>query len=172
MNSLNHLTDDQFAECALQDTGQPIPAAVAEHLAACAQCRAELDAFSAAMQGFTTTATNWSESQPRVSLRALQVARPRLIAHPGMRWAMAAALVGVAALPVVLQGDKSSLTTANAPVPVALSDDSPEEIAEDNRLMERVNLALNASDPSPVDEFGLSPQHSGATRASFEMRSQ
>lgn len=172
MNPLDHLTNDQFAECALE---LPTPA-VAEHLSSCAQCRAELETFSAAMQGFRATAVHWSEAQPRVSLRGLQAARPHILAHPHIRWAMAAALAAIVALPVVLQGDRSPKNVADAPTPAAVSDDSPEVIAEDNRLMERVNLALNTPDPSPLDEYdiaeyGLAPQVH-AQHAVSAMRSQ
>lgn len=168
MNTLTHLTDDQFAECALLEPS----AATAAHLASCAECRAELEAFSAAMQGFHTAAVGWSEAQPRVSLRAVQAARPKLMAHPGMRWAMAAVLVVAAAAPVVLHGDRSPANeNASVQTPAGPADDSPEEIAADNQLMERVNLALSAPDPSPVDEYGLTPS-SNVRRATLGVRSQ
>lgn len=156
MNTLNHLTDDQFAECAL---AEPIPA-YAAHLAACPQCAAELETFSAAIQGFHTTARAWSEAQPRASLRGVQVARPSFVSHPALRWGFAAVLVVAAAVPVVLHGDRNSGNVSQAVTPSASADNTPEEIAEDNRLMERVQLALSAPDPSPLDEFGLSAERS------------
>ena len=39
---------------------------------------------------------------------------------------------------------------------VASASDSPAEIAQDNALMQSVNLALGANEPSPLDEFNLS----------------
>jgi anti-sigma factor RsiW len=169
MNTLSHLTDDEFAECVLTEPN----GATATHLASCPECALELEKFSATMQAFHATAVGWSEAQPSVSLRAVEAAHPRLIAHPGFRWALASVLVVAAAAPVVLHGDRFSAgATASVQGPAAVPDDSPDEIAADNRLMERVNLALSVPDPSPVDEYGLSTQSNSARRATLGVRSQ
>src|ERR1700709_1243853 len=95
---LGHLTDDQFAECAIV---APSPESEA-HLRECPQCREELTRFSASMDDFSRAACAWSETQPVVSLRA----ETRSYAGRGWlmpaTWAVAAALVLAAALPRVI----------------------------------------------------------------------
>lgn len=165
MNHTGHLTEEQFAECALT----PDPASEA-HLATCAPCRAELAAFAAAMNDFGMMATRWSEAQPRVSLRAVQQAKPHVLHHPAMRWALAGVLLVAVGVPVVLHGDRApenandASTTSQMPV----VDDSQAQIDQDNQLMQSVNVALSAPEPPFLAEYGLQPE----TNRSPELRTQ
>jgi hypothetical protein len=147
---LGHLTDEQFAECAIV---APSPESEA-HLRECPQCREELTRFSASMDDFSRAAFAWSETRPVVSLRAAtrpQAGRGWLVPAT---WAMAAALVLAAGAPMVIHHDRQPASPANAAV-VDGSDDSDAQIAEDNQLMRSVNMAIGVNDSSALRGYGL-----------------
>jgi hypothetical protein len=147
---LGHLTDEQFAECAIVALSPESEA----HLRECSQCREELTRFSASMDDFSRAAFGWSETQPVVSLRAVtqrQAGRGWLVPAT---WAMAAAFVLAVGLPRVIHHDRQPAAPANAAV-VDGSDDSEAQIAEDNRLMRSVDMAIGVNDSSELRGYGL-----------------
>jgi len=147
---LGHLTDEQFAECAIVAPGPESEA----HLRECPQCREELTRFSESMDDFSRAAFAWSETRPVVSLRA--ATRPQ--AGRGWlapaTWAMAAAFVVAVGLPKVIHHDRQPAVPNNA-VAVDASGDSDAQIAEDNRLMRSVNTAIGSNDSSELQGYGL-----------------
>jgi hypothetical protein len=164
--STGHLTDDQFAECAAME-----PSAASEaHLLECAQCRQELIGFTASIDEFSRAAFGWSEAQPSVSLRA--AARPRASDwYAPAGWALAAGLVLAACVPFALHRDRHP----NAPAETALSDapdDSDAQIAEDNRLMQSVNMAIGSNDPSMLREYGLQTTRHARLKTVSGLRSE
>ncbi|HEY5330067.1 MAG TPA: hypothetical protein VIJ79_09300 [Acidobacteriaceae bacterium] len=149
-----HLTDEQFAEC-VAGCAVVAPGPESEaHLRECAQCREELARFSASMDDFGRAAFGWSETQPAVSLRAM--ARPQSgrswLAPAG--WAVAAAVLLAAGLPMAIHHDRQPVAPAEAAA-VDGPDDSDAQIAEDNQLMRSVNMAIGDNDSSALRGYGL-----------------
>jgi hypothetical protein len=150
---LGHLTDEQFAECAIVALSPESEA----HLRECPQCREELTRFSASMDDFSRAAFAWSETQPVVSLRAVtqpQAGRGWLVPAT---WAVAAALVVAVGVPMVIHHDRQPSAPANAADVAGSdgSDDSEAQIAEDNQLMRSVNMAIGVNDSSALRGYGL-----------------
>ena len=149
-----HLTDEQFAECVAGcAVVAPDPESEA-HLRECSQCREELARFAASMEDFSRAAFGWSETQPAVSLRAK--ARPQSgrswLAPAG--WAVAAAVLLAAGLPIVIHHDRQPAASPDAAVADG-PDDSDAQIAEDNRLMRSVDMAIGGNESSELRGYGL-----------------
>ena len=155
---MNHLTDEQFAEC-LTATA-PVPA-IQAHLAQCDQCRTELGVFLSSMDDFSAAALDWSKSQLALNPRA-KLARPQQPMVAPLRWALAAALIAAVGVPVAMHHER----VVNVAVAEAPAEDSPAQIAQDNNLLRSVDVALGESDPSPYREYGLDvPQKRTRARA-------
>lgn len=149
-----HLTDEQFAACVAECASvAPSPESEA-HLRECSTCREELARFSASMEDFSRAAFGWSETLPAVSLRA--EARPQAGQSwlAPATWAVAAAVLLAAGVPMVIHHDREPAAPAGVAV-VDGPDDSDAQIAEDNQLMRSVNMAIGANDSSPMQEYGL-----------------
>ena len=146
-----HITEDQLTEMVIE--GQ-MPAPCRAHLQECVACSErlsrELELFGSSVDAFNASTIAWSRSRP------VPVQRPRKASAPAQRWfapaalAFAAAAVAMIAVPVWHPHPRDV-----APVAAVASGDSATEIAQDNALMQSVNVALNASEPSPLDEYNL-----------------
>ena len=147
-NTTAHLTDEQFAECLTAEYPQP---AVQAHLAACDPCREELGVFMASMDDFSHAALGWSRAKQEVPHAKLQNARHTLFAP--LQWALACVLALAVGVPVMFHVEHTS--QAGKPGMIANVSDSAAQIAQDNRLMQSVDLALDQSDPSPYQEYHL-----------------
>lgn len=152
---MTHLTDAQFSECLT--AAAPVPA-IQAHLAQCDECRMELGVFLASMDDFSAAAMEWSKAQPVVSPRA-KIARTATLAAP-LRWAVAAALIAAVGVPVAVRHERQGA----AVVAGIDSDagDSAAQIAQDNRLLESVDVALGQNDPSPFEEYRLDDSTKGS----------
>ena len=159
-----HLSEDQFAACALE-TPDPV---VQAHLDECGSCRAEVAAFRTAMSDFSQTAMHWSESKPVPSLRAAarEPKRQPVLAYAGM--ALAAGLALAVATPMLRHHEPEAAQTATA----CEVEDSPAQIAEDNRMMAKVNTALAVTDASPFFEYQLTDAGVRHVGARAEVRSE
>ena len=163
----NHLTNDQFTEMLMTGITAPV---CENHLAGCALCREELAVFSDSVGLFTTTSLAWSESKPAQSLRMTASRQVRKAAYAPLRWALAAAVVVGVAVPV---WNYEQRPAANPVTTAALaSDDSPAEIAQDNALLQSVNVALNSDEGSPLPEYHLlnNAHPSGRSRVRQDVR--
>jgi len=146
----HHLTNDQFTEMIV--TGV-IDEACEKHLAGCELCREELTAFSDSVGLFSTTSLAWSESKPAESLRVAAHKQVRRAVYVPLRWAVAAAVVIGVAIPVWNYDHRATITAvADA---AAATGDSPAEIAQDNQLLQSVNVALSTEESSPLPEYRL-----------------
>jgi len=145
-----HLTDDQFAECAIV---APSPESEA-HLRECFQCRAELARFTSSMDDFSRAAFGWSEAQPSVSLRAVANPAPSRTWFIPATWAVTAAVVAAIGIPMMKHHERQPAAPSETTL-ADVQDDSDAQIAEDNRLMRSVNMAIGVNDPSPLREYGL-----------------
>ena len=161
-----HLNDEQFAECVLLT----IDPECANHLAVCERCREELETFTASVDAFNQASMAWSEAQPSVSLRGRAESRARREAFVPAGWVLAAAAVVAIAVPVMNHEQRGS--QSRDAVASVSQDDSTAQIADDDRLMRSVNVALAANEPSPLSEYGLSGESSGPARLRKGSRGQ
>ncbi|MFT4111189.1 hypothetical protein [Silvibacterium sp.] len=135
------------------------------HLAACELCRAKLQAFESDMLMFDEASLAWSEARS-ATMPAIEVQRKR---HSKLffnaAWAISMALVLLVCLPtlhfthVFSLHRHGSLTTAG---------DSESQIAQDNELLQAVDVAVNADDLSSMGEYSTSTRihpHSGLQRS-------
>jgi hypothetical protein len=170
-NHFTHLSDEQFSDCAL---GMEPVGDAAAHLSACSECTEELARFGASMTEFSAAALGWSESRSPMSLRqlGLKASSP----HPRFAiasWALAAGfLLAVGVSTVTHREHRGAADGGSAAVasPVGeVADCSEAEIAQDNKLLQDVNMAIGSGEPSPVSQYRLSQtdvapsrQHMGA----------
>jgi len=143
-----HLTEEQFSECALS---APVGAAKA-HLESCVPCREELQLFEAAMSDFGRATAAWSQSMPMASLRPLLKQRERRNTVR-VAWAFAMALVVAVGLPFATQHRAGA--SHEAQVAAMTQQDSAAQIAQDNKLMQQVYVALTPDDSSSVRAYGV-----------------
>ncbi len=157
-----HLDQDQLTDCIVEDH---LDAGCQAHLAHCQNCRLKLslerEAFQTSIAGFNTASLVWSESRPSVSLRAKAAAQAGSSFYTPMRWALATVALALAALPVWNHDHRA---TPTGPQPTISSpDDSASQIAQDNQLMQSVNVALARNEPSPFNEYRLTADQPART---------
>jgi hypothetical protein len=152
-----HLTDDQFVDCA---AGLEVSAEAAAHLRECAACREELAGFGVAVDSFNRAALEWSEARPVGSLHEESLRGWRWVRRPvfGMAAvALAACIMLVAGVTAVMhrqEGRRPDVAAIAAPQP-ASEGDSEAQIAQDNKLLMAVDVALRDDGPSPIEEYAL-----------------
>ena len=171
MNSTSqadHLTEDQLDDALIGDlaTGH------ANHLTACEQCQMRLAEAGAPMAAFSAVSLAWSERRSATLPTPVQSATSAWL--PRAIWgATAAAVLAVGvSVPSIRHGlgfgnaeiQRQTMIASTGPVdnPVAARD---EQIANDNRMLENIDRELEASAPSPEQEYGLH-----ATRAATSIR--
>ncbi len=171
---MNHLSEEQFSGLLLQQGN----AATRAHLAACAECRVELERVRESLASFNTMSLEWAER------RSATLGPVRIAAAGSQRlplvWATAALLVvGVFVGGMHLEQQRRGMTgAANVPaaassvvavgaqqqteqpmpvrpVKVATVRGVDPRIAEDNRLLAAIDRELNSSEPLlvPISEL-------------------
>lgn len=150
----NHLTNDQFTGMLMTGVTDE---ACEKHLATCELCREELTAFSDSVGLFGATSLAWSKSKPAESLRVTARRQVRRAAYAPLGWALATAVAIGVAVPVWNYDHRPDHSSPTGQVAAANSQagDSPAEIAEDNQLLQSVNVALNTNEASPLPEYRL-----------------
>lgn len=140
------------------------------HLAVCRVCSRHFEAFQSNLRTFNQASLAWSEDKseawpvPRpmnegassLGLTTRSTARRRILIP--LSWAVATALLLVLGLQVWNREQQPSLTgtpAADNSAQTAAHSDSEAQIAQDNQLLQSVNLALNSSEVSPFQEYGL-----------------
>lgn len=140
------------------------------HVAACAECRAQLDAFRADMRLFDQTSMAWSEARSATLGAIAAPKRHKTISTP-LGLAFASALLLAIGVPVWMHNhgpakhQEQAAATSGQP-------DSAEQIAADNDLMLSVDMALSASEESPLREYEVTKRSHQAPKAQLELRSQ
>lgn len=169
-----HLNDDQFTECLM---GAEPGSEAATHLSHCEACREELARFGASVGSFNAAAMAWSESQPSVSLQGSTQGRGSRVSWTNRpfaaatSWALAVCLMLVAGVSI-LQHRGYHDGSANMASVVPPQEDSEAQIAEDNKLLMDVDLALHDRSRSPELEYGLRPRANVRSRQRGEARTQ
>jgi hypothetical protein len=149
-----HLTDDQFTECMLTEPNE----ASRQHLASCELCRAELAVFGSSVNDFGKASAAWSESASRVSIRALAKTNARRTGFVAAGWALTAAVLLAIGLPQWMH--RRTVPAGDQTAEIAALQDSASQIAQDDKLMQSVYVALAPQDPSPFQEYQLTDGHS------------
>jgi hypothetical protein len=162
---MNHLTDEQFAECL---TGEMPSSATREHLAACEACRTEVESFTDSVKGFDAATMDWSRMQPAPRL-AVQASRKGVSVAAPLGWALATAFVLVVGVPVVMHRVTPETPATDTARNVA-RDDSAAQIAQDNKLMASVDVVLTDDDPSPFREYRIADPVEQRTKSATEAR--
>jgi hypothetical protein len=173
IDNSKHLSEEQFSDFAFG--AEPFGDAAA-HLAECPQCSEELAKFVAAMTEFGVAALGWSESRSPLSMRQLALKatpRPRFVVAT---WALAAGFLLAAGTSIMTHRENSSVpevsSTAVAAPAVQAADCSETEIAQDNKLMQDVNMAIGTGEPSPFRQYGLTRVDASRSRSHMGSRSQ
>jgi hypothetical protein len=150
-----HLNEEQFAVCALG--GEPDSAAAA-HLSECSGCREELARFGVSVAEFSSAALDWSASRSPVSLRQRAVQRSQRARFAIASWALATGFVLAAGVSLVNHREHRGAVDMSA---VGVASEGKEgtqcsdtEIAQDNKMMQDVNMAID-DEPSPFSQYGL-----------------
>ena len=144
--STNHLSEEALDDV-LIGLGSPESH---DHLAVCAECRAQVKTFHGDVALFNAASMAWTQSRmPRP--RASEPRRVRL--HAALAgWAISAAAVLMMALGIWHHRSQPNPSLANTvPPPV----DSAEQIAQDNQLMQDVNAAITPDEASPIEEYKI-----------------
>jgi hypothetical protein len=172
-NPLTHLSNEQFSEYAL---GMEPVGDAADHLSHCDKCRQELARFSASMTAFSSAALSWSESRSPMSLRQLglkTLPRPR---YAVVSWALAAGLLFSVGVSMVTHRQHPAAadvgSMAVGPSVGNMADCSEAEIAQDNKLLQDVNMAIDTGEPSPFNQYRLSQTDIAHSRPHMGARSQ
>lgn len=144
-----------LSEEALHDVLIGMGTAAAEaHVAACAECREQMETFRTGMENFNAATLAWSQARP---MRRPIVTRTRArIAMAGAGWALAAALLFAVCLTTWKRYQSQNQTAEQPAVTQSApqAEDTETQIAQDNELMRSVDAALSASD-SPIAEYHL-----------------
>ena len=144
--STNHLSEEALDDV-LIGLGSPESH---DHLAVCAECRAQVMTFQGDVALFNAASMTWTQSRmPRP-----RAGEPRRVSlHAALAgWAITAAAVLMMALGIWHYRAQLNPSQANAVQPQA---DSAEQIAQDNQLMQAVDAAISPDEASPIEEYKI-----------------
>jgi hypothetical protein len=151
---------DHLSEEALDDFLIGLVSPESEHhLADCELCRDKVQSLRSDLQTFNQASLSWSQSKPLLHLRPLVTRRAPGSRFASPRWAMAL-LVLLLLGGALLRYQRNSGLDNNAPAaPVTVDDET--QIAQDNRMLQSVEMALNDSESPAIAEYHLSdsPRH-------------
>jgi hypothetical protein len=143
------------------------------HLAACSICSSRVKEFHSEMNDFNLTTLAWSEARPeaRPQARLDPVAKPwvRRIAASPLSWTLAAALLLAVGFPL---WNHLRPAPNNASAQTTAPQDNEAQIAQDNDLLQSVNVALNQTEESPIAVYHLSEAPHPRLRRRPELRKQ
>lgn len=147
--STTHLSEEALDDV-LIGLGSPESHA---HLAGCAECRAEVQAFRGDMQLFNAASMAWSKSRwPKARPNVPRRVRTRVAFAS---WsAVAAALAAVMAVTIWHHRQEAPVNN-RVNTPQSLAVDSEAQIAQDNQLLQAVNAAISPDETSPIDEYKM-----------------
>jgi predicted anti-sigma-YlaC factor YlaD len=136
------------------------------HLAACPQCRAQVEVFRGDLRMFNAASLAWSESRDGQARRRVPHAVRTRVAFAA--WAAVAVALMVMAFAVwhhragVVPDQANS--TQSQPI------DSEAQISEDNQLLENINAAINPDEESLIDEYKIVESPHPYTKAHSKTR--
>jgi hypothetical protein len=139
------------------------------HLAVCSICSKGAKEFHSEVNAFNRAALAWSEAKPQAKLDAVAKPRVHRIAASPLSLALVAALLLAVGFPVWHHVHPAA---NHASVPPPAQQDSEAQIAQDNDLLQTVNVALNQGEESPVAVYHLSEAPHPRSKTRPELRTQ
>ena len=143
----NHLSEEALDDV-LIGLGSPESHA---HLAACAECRGQVEAFRSDVRLFNAASIAWSDSRPAREQRPALQRRPAKI--PFASWTAVAAALVIMAFAIWHHRPAVPPDHANTVQPQPV--DTEAQILQDNQLLQAVNAAISPDDESPIDEYKI-----------------
>ena len=142
-----HLTDEQFSSLLLSEE---LDLGARAHLGHCLQCQQEVEAFGDSVNLVGKTTLAWIEAKsPRRSLLPLLRTRQRRLVYFPAAFALATILLILVGM---LTRRHEGSERSEPSVAQTAAGDSPAQVAEDNHLLESVNLVLSSNQGSPLPE--------------------
>ena len=179
--SQTHLSEEAIQDILI---GMSTPDAEA-HMTACEDCRSRVAAFRSDLDLFNQSSLAWAESKSEslseastAQIRSRHKSSPalsplqrssRLLTWKPLTAATAALLVAASALWNYQHASGTSTGTDTTQITDFI--DTPDQIAEDNQLLNNVYNALDEEPQSPVNEFSVSGTDS-SSRTSTKARTQ
>ena len=155
-----HLTNEQFATLML---GDALDIEVQKHISRCAACETEASKFASSVDLFATSSLGWSDNTTQHgSLAPIYRKQQRQRIFLPMALALATLLLMVGGIPL-WQEHKKALT-GKVTVAQPSQGDTASQVAEDNRLMQSVNVVLSSNQGSPLPEYRLADSYGPDTR--------
>ena len=138
MKMNKHLSKNQFARCFVATA----TTAEQEHLARCAECKAELDRVHRMVSSFRTDVRNRVEARAGQGMVGVTVSRrPLRVGFFASRWAfIAASVVVFAMVPFLAHEEKPQIIIQQ-----------PSTVTDPNALMDAVNRHLSRTLPAPME---------------------
>ena len=160
-----HLTDEQFSALLL---GEDVDAQAKAHMAHCTRCLQEAETFKRSVDLFGTASLAWTKTkQPRQSLLPVFRYRQRRAIYVPLVFTLAAMLLVLVGIPV---GHHDRVQQPGPRLAQVLPQDSAAEIAEDNHLLQSVDLVLSSSEGSPLPESHLAAYVRPASRTDLRLK--
>jgi hypothetical protein len=142
---MNHLTDEQLAECLRGEPSQPTQL----HLAACGQCRAEAARLGDHITRYTIAMRRQADAAQSASMAQTFAPRKALARHR-LRWAAATALALLLAAPTAWMMKPRHAPAASQPAASATLNPQPTAAMSDDELLEAVNNDLSRDVPQAL----------------------
>jgi hypothetical protein len=130
------------------------------HLASCAQCQAEQRLFLASVSDFNNASLAWVGSKAISGHHVARKPRSLRSAWSPAGLAFAAAALLAVAVPTWIHYHPSA----------SASEDSAAAIAQDNKLMQSVSIALATEDESPLSEYHLPAERTVGSKTVGKLR--
>lgn len=162
-----HLSEDQLEDVLLGI----FTADCSRHLEACPACRAQLAQFQSTVALFSQASNAWSEARSNALNRDLKQHRTPFRFSARTAWTCASALVLLIVVTVGIgfRQHSGSIMAAQAEqrriqfeASLEVEANAKNEIASDNAILLQIDAAINNSEPSPQQLYGI-PASSGAS---------
>jgi hypothetical protein len=159
-NNSAHLTEDELDEALLGMAS----ANHSLHLASCPDCRAQLEQFHSTVALFSEASIGWSQARSNALNRDLKQHRTPFRFTAQTVWTSAATLVLLATITVGIELRQHSEASMAAKVEqrriqsetnIARAANAENEIASDNAMLLQIDAAINNSEPSPQELYGI-----------------
>lgn len=158
-----HLTEDQLDEvligCASPET--------AAHLHDCEFCNGQLAEFRSTMAAFHHAASAWSEAKSNALTRDLNRHQPAFRITARAAWSCASVVVLAAATALGLglhqHADRIAVARQHRQ---QLDAASSQDLASDDAMLRQIDSALDTSEPSPDELYGIADTASAPRRNS------
>lgn len=122
------------------------------HLAVCPECRTQVSTFRGDIGLLNAASIAWSQSRKPKQLQS--TSRRRTLPAAFVGWAVAATALLFMAVGIWRHHPQSPPNQADS-VQQSHPADSDDQIAQDNQLLQAVNLAISPVEASPIEEYKI-----------------